>query len=88
MREIEKRCDISQKISAYEERIKFKLDGCVGRKEMYDTLIKLNDNFESSWKKTELEMQQFWQVIKDMKESVITKASSEELINTCLCRVL
>ena len=27
-------------------------------------------------------MEQFRQVIKDMKESVITKASSEELINT------
>ena len=29
-------------------------------------------------------MEQFRQVIKDMKESVITKASSEELINTCM----
>ena len=39
----------------------------------------MNDNFESSRKKTELEMEQFRQVIKDMKESVITKASSEDV---------
>jgi len=51
--EYEKRCeeffgDISRKMSAFEYRIKYKLEGYVGREEMDNAAVKLNENFESS----------------------------------------